>query len=92
MSMAPTQPAVATRDSLAITEALINARIRASIAALHDPDWAQYADLIDVEHVDGEFHYILTGDPDRVESALDLEYGANGRQPKPFLGRLTLDG
>ena len=92
MSMAPTQPASAARDSLAITEALLNARKRAQLTASHDPEWAAYADLIDVEYVDGQFHYVLTGDEERIAEALDLEYGANGRRPRTLLGRLPLDG
>jgi len=93
MSMAPAQPASATRDSEAIEDAIVDARIRAVVLARHDPEWAPYADLIEVEYVDGEFHYILVGDDDdRIQAALDLEYGANGRSPQPLLGRLNLNG
>ena len=92
MSMAPAQSASSTRDSEAIEDAIVDARIRAVTLARHDPEWAQFADLIDVEYIDGEFHYILVGDDDRIQAALDLEYGANGRSPQPLLGRLNLDG
>lgn len=81
MTVAFTQPeVVATRDSLASI---------ARTAALQDPDWAPYADLIDVEFDGQAFRYVLTGDDaERIEAALDLEYGVNDRQGAGFLRRL----
>ena len=74
----------------AIESAMTTARAEIQDMAQHDPEWAPYADLLDIEFVDGEFHYILTGDQERIDQALAIEYGDEGRSPNSILRKLAL--
>lgn len=76
--------------SEAIEDALMAARVEIQEMALRDPEWAPYADLLDIEFVDGEFHYILTGEQERIDQALQIEYGGDGRSPNSILRKLAL--
>lgn len=69
----------------AIESTLAHARSEIRAQAEQDSDWKEYADLLEVEYVDGSFHYVLVGDEDRVQEALDLEYGALGRSPHSIM-------
>ena len=79
MTMASTQSSD-TRDSLVY---------QARQAALQDPAWAPFANMIDVEYDGQTLHYVLVDeDPDRIQAALDLEYGINDRPANSLLRRL----
>lgn len=69
----------------AVEEVVIIARREAREAALRDPKWSDYADLIDVEFTGDEFHYVLVGDDERVREAMRLEFGMPGSSPHSLL-------
>lgn len=68
-----------------IAEVAADARAEAQKKARLDPVWREYADLIDVEFKDSEFHYVLVGDEDRVREAMRLEFGMPESAPKSLL-------
>jgi len=75
--------------SEAIDQTLELARDEIRTEALSDPAWAEYADLLNVEYTDGSFHYVLVGDDDRVQEALDLEYGGSGTLPRSLVRKVA---
>jgi hypothetical protein len=74
---------------VAINEALELARADIRKAAEASDQWRQYADIIDVEFADGEIHYVLSGDEEAVQAAMDLEYGLPGRPPVSLLRKVA---
>ena len=73
-----------------IQDHLAAARVEIQDMARQDPEWAPYADLLDIEYVDEEFHYVLVGDQERIDQALQIEYGGEGRSPNSILRKLAL--
>lgn len=69
----------------AIEEVADEARREAREAAKANEQWRPYADLIDVEFKDSEFHYVLVGDEDRVNEAMQLEFGQAEAAPHSIL-------
>lgn len=74
----------------AIDQATRTARSDIRDVASRDEAWAPFADLLDVEYQNGEFHYVLSGDPDRVEQALELEYGTESTPPNSILRKAAI--
>lgn len=58
--------------------------------AARDQEWAPLAEVLDVEYVDGEFHYVLDGDPALVEKALELEYGGPNGEPNSLIRKMAM--
>jgi hypothetical protein len=75
------------RDALVEVLELATAELRA--AARADADWAKYEHLIEVVYEDGVFRYVLSGDQDEVDAALELEYGGFGTEPKSLIRKLA---
>src|SRR5688572_8330043 len=77
--------------SRAIDVALKTARAEIQDTARLDPEWAPYADLLDIEYTDGEFHYVLNGEQERIDEALAIEYGdGQGRPANSIIRKLAL--
>ncbi len=75
----------------AIATVCIDARDAIRSEAKSDPEWAPYADLIDVEFSGGEFHYVLVGPQDQIDAALAVEYGeVEGHAPNSILRKLAM--
>jgi hypothetical protein len=68
----------------------LSARTSIRLAAKHDPQWSQHADLIDVQVTEDQFQYTLKGPKDRVQAAYDLEYGTPGNPPNSLLRKTAL--
>lgn len=56
-----------------------------------DPEWAPYANLLDVEFVNGGFEYVLIGDQADIDAALAIEYGSvEGHSPNSIIRKTAI--
>lgn len=76
----------------AIEQTLQSLRSFIRTEALRDAAWSEFVDIIDVEFDGLHFNYVLTGDDqERIQAALDLEYGSEFQRPSPLFRKFALD-
>ena len=75
----------------AITEVTTSLRSQIRAQAATTPGWKQFEENLDVVFEDGEWHYVLVGDPAKVQAAYDLEFGTPDRPPRSLIRKVGLN-
>lgn len=73
-----------------IAQAEDSLRISIREEAAKDERWKDLADVVDVRYQDGAFHYVLVGDPEQIQAALNLEYGDQTTGPRSLLRKHSI--
>lgn len=71
--------------STAIKEVTDSLRTDIRDKAASTPGWKQFEENLDVVFEDGDWVYVLVGDPAKVQAAYDLEFGTPDRPPRSLL-------
>lgn len=74
----------------AVEELLLPLQNQIRAEARQDPDWAEFADFIEVDFWDNQFQFFVNATDDVVQAAMDLEYGTEDRPPKSLLRKHAL--